>query len=746
MAQEANPLRVTPDGTQLAEPPSFAPVSQEDAAEVDSERIVVRGFEIDPVEYPALPDVEDTRINAGKKTSFIKPEEFPSIANNNFNQVLATTPGLLVSEEPNSPIINLGYRGLDTQRSENTQVLKDGISVKNEQFGFPESHYTPVLDTIERIEFVRGGAALQFGPQPGGAVNFVTHMPVKDRPFHFIGKAVYGSFDLFTFFASLDGTSGPLGYYGFYDHREREGFREANSDYDLNAGGLKLVYDVTSDSRFILTLDIYDEEHGEPGGLRRTPAPNAVLYDVDRNASSRFFDRFRLERQAATLEYQKVFSEGSELSIKAFGGYLSRYSRRQRGGGFGTLPSGAAAQTNSIQVREVYNEGAEARFRQDYALAGSTSTFTGGLYFYHAQQDRDDRRGAAPDALDGQLRNLNTAETYNGAIFMENLFRFGRLSITPGMRLEFIDQSLEESFNIAKPLATASDFSFVPLFGLGASYVILPHVEAAAATTGKDGKEIQSPTITAITGPPLLEVYGNVSQGYRPKTYEAALPTGPGTFVNGDLKEGDSLQFDFGFRGRPLPYLTFDVSAFYFTFDDQVGTITVPDPNGPGTLSSIGNVGDARHMGIEAALELDVLSLMNGGEASPYGTLSLYGNVTFLDAEFTSGPNEGFTPTYAPDYQLKTGAIYRYKGKVKVGLIGTTVGESYADANNTFDRFIPSYSTWDLTAEVKVCGDRVGLIAGINNLFDEDFWSEIRDEGIAPAAERNYYGGVKVEF
>ncbi len=40
----------------------------------------------------------------------------------------------------------------------------------------------------------------------------------------------------------------------------------------------------------------------------------------------------------ATLEYQNIFSEQTELDIKAFGGYLSRYSKRQRGGGVGVMP------------------------------------------------------------------------------------------------------------------------------------------------------------------------------------------------------------------------------------------------------------------------------------------------------------------------------------------------------------------------------------------------------------------------
>ena len=63
-----------------------------------------------------------------------------------------------------------------------------------------------------------------------------------------------------------------MGYYAYYDHRQREGFREANSDYNLNEGSGKIVYDPSSDSRIILTIDGYDEEHGEPGGLTVSPS------------------------------------------------------------------------------------------------------------------------------------------------------------------------------------------------------------------------------------------------------------------------------------------------------------------------------------------------------------------------------------------------------------------------------------------------------------------------------------------
>ncbi|HEX3230255.1 MAG TPA: TonB-dependent receptor plug domain-containing protein, partial [Pyrinomonadaceae bacterium] len=139
----------------------------------------------------------------------MKPGEFPTFAGNDFREVMATTPGIVVSEEPQSPIINFGYRGLNSQRSEFTQVLKDGVSLKNE----------PILDAVERIELIRAGAALQFGCQPGGAINFIMKMPRLDAPFHFTTRNVFGSHGYYRNYTEVDGTFGPLGYYLYYDHR-----------------------------------------------------------------------------------------------------------------------------------------------------------------------------------------------------------------------------------------------------------------------------------------------------------------------------------------------------------------------------------------------------------------------------------------------------------------------------------------------------------------------------------------------
>jgi len=365
--------------------------------------------------------------------------------------------------------------------------------------------------------------------------------------------------------------------------------------------------------------------------------------------------------------------------------------------------------------------------------------------------DRTDQRGETPDAESGILRNLNTGETWDGAIFAENRFHFGRLSIVPGTRLEFLNQSVDEEFNFAKShanpaeaLAAQSDFNFVPLFGLGLGYVLVegqPIFTPAPVAGGKGGETKNAAPIVTGFGPPRVELYGTVSQAYRPITYGELVPTGASSVVNGNLKEGNALQFEYGVRGKPLPYLNFDVGGFYFTFTDQIGEVILP--NG---FTSTQNVGDSRYIGFEASTELDVLSLINGGEPSPYGNLTLYGNVTLLDAEFTSGPNDGLVPAYAPNYQVKTGAIYSYKNTFKLAMLGTLVDDEFGDDGDSFEGFIPAYNVWDLTAEFRFWKGRAGVFVGIRNLFDESYWGEVREEGIMPALPRNYYGGFEFFF
>jgi Fe(3+) dicitrate transport protein len=664
------------------------------------------------VQGPFLPDAQGAKINAGKKTTILDFDSQPRINGNNYRQALAQAPGLVLSEE-SSPLVSIGYRGLEPHRAQFTQVLKDGIPIHADQHGYPEAYYTPPLDTVDRIEFVRGGAALLYGPQPGGALNYVTHRPRTDRPFSGSTLHTVGSEDYYSTFTHLDGTVGRVGYYGYFNHRRSDGLRSANSDYSLSSWLGRLSLDATSASRWLLTLETYEEEHGEPGGLTFTPSPNSAHYLADRRAPSRLFDRFNLDRRAATLIWERDFASGT-FAWRTWAIDYTRASRRQGGGGFGTLPTGAGALTNTIERQQFSTFGTEARFRHDWG-GRQQHILSAGAQLYRSDSPRTDLRGSTPDATTGAVQTKSHREIVYAPVYAENLFRLGALSLTPGFRLETVRQDIRELTNLTKtatgtPLGARADRQSVPLFGFAVAWDL----------------------------PAKAQAYANFSQSYRPMIFTQAVPNAATNVVNADLAASRAVQGEIGYRAQPAPGLVVDASVFHLEFDDQIGTLALP-----GGRSTVANVGRTVHRGVEASVQYDLLRSF--GARRP-AALNLYANALLLDADFKAGAFAGRTPQYAPRHLVRAGLIYTRGPGLKLGLTGTLSAASFGDDTNSTQRRVPAYAVWDLTTEWRVPRSAVRLIGGLNNVFDEDYYSRVRADGIDPAPRRNWYFGAALEF
>ncbi|WCJ58166.1 TonB-dependent receptor [Fontisphaera persica] len=674
-----------------------------------------------PLHQPYLPEVVGTKILAGKKTTLVDFEATPAPQTDNYRQAFAKTPGLLVSELANPSLLSLGSRGIgDPHETQNLLVLKDGIPFVADLFGYPTVYYAPPFESLDRMEFYRGGASLLYGPQPAGALNYVTHMPRTNRPGAVTIQQIAGSDHLLATYASFDGTVGRLGYHGYFSRRAGESFRDLNSDYEALGGSLKLVMHTSAENRWIFNMDAFRADSGEPGGLTLATAPGALNYHANRHATQTPFDRVRVERYMPSLTLERDFTENTLMTATAYGGYFGRFSKRQQGTGFGLLPSGPTADNNLIQLQQFYTFGTDLRLRHHWTAMGEEHTFTGGFSTYYSHSPFTVRRGNTPDAEVGELRQQVRRQSVYGAFFVENCFRFHRLSITPAFRLENLHQNIKELANlgtgeIPTPKVTLAQDAYVesvPLVGLGVAYDLGARVEA----------------------------YGNVSQGYKAKMYTDAVPLGVTDTISANLEPGKTWTYEVGLRGAPRPWLTFDTSLFLVDYNDRFGRVG----------NHLQNVGRSINQGWDAAVELDLLGLYADQASSPQnrklGSFSLYGNVELLHARFVSGPANGRTPQYAPDYLLRAGAIYRWKDRVKLALMGTFLDDHFGDDANTAAYHIPGYLVWDLTGEFKVYRDRLRLLAGINNLFDEDYYSRIRGNGVDPAYGRNYYVGLSLGF
>jgi Fe(3+) dicitrate transport protein len=667
-----------------------------------------------PLSSP-LPDLSGVQINSGKKTTVADLEALPPIASNNYRQAFSQLPGLLTSEVGNESFTSFSYRGLgDPHESFNINLLRNGIPIAADMYGYPANYYQPPIDSVSSIEFIRGGASLMYGPQVGGALNFVTRKPDPSAPATMYSKQVFGERNFFSTYNELSGTKDNVSYLGFFHRRQSDGFRDANADYGVNNGNFLFTVDASPKAKWSFEIDAYDADHGEAGGLTHESGEGLANYDQNRYQSTVLFDRLRIERYSGAIGVEYEVDSDTTIIAKAFGGYYDRFSRRQSAGTanpFGGIYNGT---TNTIADQEFSTMGLDARVAHSWKALGEEQNLAAGFLIYGVNSPFTQQQGVTPWADSGTLQRDIDRTTRTGAIFAENRFNFGRLRITPGARLEMIDVGVNENVATTPELGLRreDDFTAVFLPGIGVAY------ELSAET----------------------ELYANTTTGYKPKAYADLVPLNSGDTISSELDPAHSVMYETGVRGTPLSWMRFDSSVFLATFKDQFGRVG----------SNIQNVGDSRSYGLDLMTEFAAVKAYDsiaGSRISDYvGNLNLFWNAQFLNAEFTDGPVDGRTPQYAPDYVMRGGLRYDYEQRYKLAFLGTFVDDHYADDANTANRYIPSYRVWDLTGEAELIPARLSLVAGVNNVFDERYYARIRSNGIDPALPRNVYGGVVLKF
>lgn len=675
------------------------------------DRIQVEGeSQMDPLLPVNLPSVQDGKIFAGKKTTTIDLDEQPIFVEPNLRQIFARLPGLFVSDQKIPSIYNVNYRGLgNPHESEFVAFFQDGIPLASDLFGYPTIYYLPPAQRIERVEFARGGSGLLYGPQIGPSINFITRRADAQADSGFSTEHSFGSDGFYSTYNEARYGNGTIGFIANYDRREADGPRE-NEDYELNAGYIGLSYEGIEDVRIGFDLDLYESDSGEAGRL------SSAEFAENRDLTKTPFNRIEVDRIIATLTYDQKINEQATLNGKLWHSYQDRFSRRSAAF---VDPADEPATTN-IDQQEFTTYGLDLRYAQGW---GDAHVLTVGTTAYRTDSPRT--RHVSPDIRSNQQRaedllfDQDRVITYN-AVFVENLFRFGNLSLAPAIRYERVNYDLFEPVKRASlerdPIDVDQTENEV-LFGFGAMY------QLGMAT----------------------EVYANVSESYRPQRFDdLANPNSELAEENGpDISRG--VNYEIGLRSSPVSGLILDISLFRIDFEDKIEQIQV-------NISDVEriNTGDSRHQGLEFSVEYDFFTGRNS-------TRQLIGfvNGSLLDAEITESVNDslvGNTPAFAPDYLFRAGLIYD-DTRLKAALTATFVDDQFwQDSNNPrgtgaaqIDAEIPSYEVLDLSAEYRL-SDMWTLFGGVNNLLDEDYFSRVRNDGIEPAAERTLYAGIRIDL
>ena len=681
-----------------------------------------------------LKDYRGTFIYAGKKNEVINIQQsMANLATSNSRQVFSQVAGLNIYQNDDAGLqLHIGGRGLDPNRTSNFNTRQNGYDISADVLGYPESYYTPPAEALSKIEVLRGAASLQYGTQFGGLVNFVFQKANPEKAFTLKIRNTIGSNNLFTNFTSTNGTIGKLDYLAFFNLKKGDGFRE-NSKFNSSNFFLNVGYTFNAKTKISSEITYLNYLAQQGGGLTDS------MFSDNPFQSNRSRNWFELDWLLYSMKLKHSFSKNSNVSFNFFGLNASRNSIGFR--------SNRVSQEDPNQERDLIkgdfnNFGAEGRWVKNYLISKKKSILLIGSKYYRSFNTSLQGPGSSDTDADFSLKNdlfpfYSFQSTYeypneNIALFSENIFYVtDRLSITPGIRLEYIKTQSDGFYKkinrdaagnvIFDSTVLENDIrkrTFI-LTGLGSSYKISKY----------------------------LESYLNISQNFRSVTFADISIFNPAYTINPLITDEKGYTADIGLRGVLKEFLSYDVSLFNLKYNNRIGFIqrVLPDGN---VKSERGNVGDAQIYGFESLIDFNLKSLLsrfNGGFI-----LNYFVNYSYIDSEYIRSEEAGVKGKkveFVPNKNLKTGLKFGYKNLL-MNLQYSYLSEQFTDSSNAINGnlsgligIIPSYSVMDFSTSYLL--NNIRIETGINNLLNTKYFNRratgYPGPGIIPSAPRTYY-------
>ncbi len=672
-----------------------------------------------------MPDVKDNVIYAGKKTEVIKlSTAAANLAQNNSRQIFAKVPGIQVWESDGSGVqMGVASRGLSPNRMWEFNTRQNGYDIAADPFGYPEAYFTPSVESLERIEVIRGASSLQYGPQFGGVINYVKKRSVSGKKFGVESAQTVGSYGMFSTFNAIGGNVGKFSYYANVNYRRSDGWRQNNGYHTWN-GYVNLGYQLTKKININLEYSRMDQLVQQPGGLTDS------MFKADAQQSIRTRNWFNLVWNIAALNVDYQINANNKLNVKAFGLSGDRSSIGFLGG-INTKDAITAGQyaNRTIDVDNYRNYGVEVRHLLSYQIGNQKQNLAVGVRYYKGKTDRiqntKGNRGTDYN-LAAESTTLNrdlVFETQNMAFFAEHLFNITkRWSITPGFRLESLSNTGKGVLGTTT-IDRKSDRQFA-LLGIGSQYKVSSNTN----------------------------VYANYTQCYRPVLF-SDITVSTTDSINPDLKDASGYNIDLGYRGTVGKYLSFDASLFYLYYGNRIGNYLV------GTRNYRTNIGASESKGLEAYVEFTPTEFIKNFKG---GQVNLFASLAFIDAKYVSWSDpdqskslKGKHVENAPNQIHRFGITYKYKW-ITTTWQQSYVGAAYADAMNTEVANaaatvgkIPAYQVADWSCKVQI-RKAYNINAGINNVFNTNYFTRrgggYPGPGLLPAEGRIWYVGVGVKF
>lgn len=587
---------------------------------------------------------------------------------------------------------NFGIRGIRVFVDGIPSTVTDGQSVIDDV----------ELGAIERVEVIRGPSSSLYGSSSGGVISLYTESGTRDP--YAEARLTVGEYDQQKYHIKTGGEVDRLNYFMSASHLSYEGFRD-HSELRQTTFNSKFTYDIDENSDLQVVFNAMDSPTREDSGALSLAD---VALDREqaqaRNVSSNAGED--IDQQKLGFTYNYNLDNRHEITLRNY--YIWR--------DFETfLPIGS-------HIPFVADDGVTG-FDRFFFGGGAQYTFTGELFGRPNQvsigidvdSQTDDRQRYINNAgVKGALAFDQEEQAEAIGVYIRNIFALtDTLQFTVGGRYDSVELEVDDAFLANGDQSSKIDFDeFNPTVGLNWNAWGQMNLFANYATS------FETPTFTELANP------------------ARDLNVNLGGFANVTAQTSDS--FEFGMRGALTPRINVDVAYFTMQVDDEVTSVT-----NVGNRSFFENA-DTDRQGVEAAAVID---LIDG--------LRLTTAYTWSDFEFdkfiTSPAAVGNELPGIPEHQFYAELAYTHATGFYATWDVIHVGKFYADNANTLEAGDHTVSNLRLGHEITVGQTRFGPYIGVNNLFDEEYFANVRlnafgGRAFEPAPDINVYGGISARM
>jgi len=610
-------------------------------------------------------------------------------------EALTRLPGVTLNDQQgNSWQMDLSFRGFRstsvTGESQGLSVFVDGVRINEPTVEEVNFDLLP-LDDIERLEVIRGPAAVFGRNTLGGVINIITRRGVPPV-YEIVPEVEGGSFGRQKYRLRLGGASAPLDYYLAGTFFREDGWRDVSASrvgrifakIGLKSGGT----DAT------LSYQRAENRIEQPGSL--------PLSDLQRDRTQNYTsgDFFKPLMNLVTLSLRQEAGTDLALSLTGFGRWLDaeQFNVNQ-------------LRANTRSFTATTSAGGAVQLSHETNALGRANRLVAGVdYAHHSSQMRAFEEEGQQE-LESLVRdNQNSIGVYLQDTFdiARNVLQTGdRLIVTAAVRWDWLRHDIDDrSPPSDRPSATGVSTFSRPNPAIGFNY-----------------------NLSRDWG-----IFFGYSEGFRAPAFLELTCAGPSAICPGlqagvapdpPLNAVTARNYELGLRARPTSWLDGELALFRADVSDDIFSVS---PTGTTGLF-FQNVGGTRRQGVEVSLASRPAAGLEARLSYTYTEATFRDNLELATPRLTAGcaaspctqtVRAGNDLPLVPRHRLNASLDYRLASWLGLWLGASYVGPQRlrGDEENV-ERKLTDYVV--VNAGLRASWKGLTAFVTINNLLNNEY-------------------------